>query len=441
MMATELRLPATSAAEPEAKGQAAQSASRAWLVAAVAATPIICSTLLPKIAVPPFGSMGIGITPLVMALAIAAGITNGCLRIEPARFVAFFTLTCLLAGVPIVVGDHYSLNSMMLFIVLHLPFALVLAQDRGQHKQAAVQLLLNIALFTAWLGIAQYFLQTVILARYLFPIENFLPKAFVVQNFNQQGLLGFGFTQYRSNGVFALEPSYFAQLLGVAAVVEMCTLNRLRRLPVYGFALLLAHSGTGLAILAVCVPLVVLVRRRWDVLLVLALIALLLTLFSESLHLSRLFGRVGEFGNNSSSGFARFVGGFYLFDEYLWDSPWRTLFGYGAGSFTDYPPRGFTVAEMGLFKLIFEFGILGTLAYLGFLCFCMSRASLHWIGKLAIAMTFVLNGLYVPFPHGLAIGLLIWVSGTSSEAGVPKRVAAQAGAGTPTQLLPAAAGG
>jgi len=140
----------------------------------------------------------------------------------------------------------------------------------------------------------------------------------------------------------------------VAIIAELCSLNRLWRIPVYALPLLLAHSGTGIMVLAACLPILVISQRRWGLLLQGVLLLLVLATFSEYLHLDHLLGRVNEFGQSGTSGFGRFVGGFYLFDQFLWDDPWRTLFGTGAGTLKLFAGRSqYDFADMPLFKMIF----------------------------------------------------------------------------------------
>ena len=107
--------------------------------------------------------------------------------------------------------------------------------------------------------------------------------------------------------------------------------------------------------------------------------------------------------------FARFIGGFYLFDQFLWDDPWRTLFGFGAGSFSEYASRAhYSVAEMPLFKMVLEFGLVGALLYFLVLGYFLFSSPASKILSLAVAIAFVLNGIYAVFAQALALGLLVW---------------------------------
>ena len=54
--------------------------------------------------------------------------------------------------------------------------------------------------------------------------------------------------------------------------------------------------------------------------------------------------------------------------------------------------------------------VLGALVYFTFIASCLFSSPLPRLLSLAIALTFLLNGMYVPFSHGLALGLLVLTS-------------------------------
>jgi hypothetical protein len=250
----------------------------------------------------------------------------------------------------------------------------------------------------------------------LFPIENFVPDTFIVQHFNHQAAMEYGSHEFRANGVFMLEPSFFSQLLAVAIVAELSTRGRMTRLAIFGLALIVSFSGTGIVVLAVCLPLCLVAQRRWGLLLsgVAALVAIVLV--HEYVHEIRILSRAGEFSSTHSSGYSRFVAGFFLFDQFLWHEPWRALFGYGAGAFSSYASRGQSGGdEMALFKIVMEFGLVGAVAYFGFLFCCLFYSPAPRVLILAVGITYFLNGIYTPFAHGLALTLLLWKPAPDGE--------------------------
>ena len=394
-----------------AKGNPAGGVATAgrWLRFAFLATPLIGTTFLSKFAFPPFGAQGIGISLFLLLAALFAGSISGCLSLEPRRLTLFVTLIGILGVIQLFQPDSFSITSFLLLVAVHLPY--VCTVPHGDERDRIIKFFLGIVTVLALCGIAQYSLQFVVDARFLFPIENFVPDTFIVQHFNHQAAMEYGSQEYRANGVFLLEPSFFSQMLAVAIVAELCTLGRVTRLAVFGIALVVSYSGTGIMVLAICLPLCIVARRRWGLLLLGLLALAVLIPLQVYLHADRLLSRVAEFSSVQSSGYSRFVGGFYLFDQFLWHDPWRALFGYGAGSFTSYTLRvHYAVAEMALFKIVFEFGIVGAVGYFGFLFCCLYYSTAPRLLTLAVAATYLLNGIYTPFAHGLALSLLLWRS-------------------------------
>jgi hypothetical protein len=380
---------------------------------ALLATPLVSVTFLSKFGFPPFGAQGLGVSLFVMLAALLIGSIAGHVSIEPRRLTLYFLMIGSLGLMQILQPNSFSPTSLLLLVAVHLPYVFTVPQsDDGER---IIKFFIQIATVFALLGIVQFGLMRVVDVRYLFPIENFVPNTLIVQHFNHQAVTEYGSHDYRANGVFLLEPSFFSQLLAVAIVAELGTLARLARLALFGLALLVSYSGTGIIVLAICLPLGIVAQRRWGLLLVGLCALVVLIPLQEYLHVDRLLSRVGEFGSSRSSGYYRFVGGFYLFDHFLWDDLWRTLFGYGAGSFTTYASHD-AAGEMALFKIVFEFGILGAVAYFGFLFACLLYSPAPRLLTLAVGITYLLSGIYIPFAHGLVLSLLLWNS-TNAQGG------------------------
>lgn len=381
-----------------------------WLRFALLAAPLIGATFLSKFGFPPLAALGIGVSIFFLLGVLAAATVFGGLSIEPRRLALFASMIGILGLMQIFQPNSFSPSSLLLLLAVHLPY--IFAIPGSDDKDRIIKFFLVIVTVFAWCGIAQYGLQFFVSPRFLFPIENFTPDSFIVQQFNHQAAMEYGSQEYRANGVFMLEPSFFSQLLAVAIIVELCTFGRLSRITVYGLALIVSYSGTGLIVLAICLPLCLVAQRRWGLLVFGLLVLAVLIPLQLHFNANRLLARIGEFDSNQSSAYMRFVGGFRLFDKFLWEDLWRTLFGYGAGSFVSYSSRVhyYAAAEMALFKIVFEFGLVGAVAYFGFLFSCLYYSSAPRLVILAVGITFFLNGIYVPFAHGLALSLLLWNS-------------------------------
>jgi hypothetical protein len=393
---------------------ARDASAAASLRFALLLTPLVGATILSKFGFPPLGDQGIGISVLLTGAALIVGATTGLMRIEPRRLTLFAVMIGILGLIQVWQPESFSPTSFLLLVAVHLPYVVNLPNSGDGER--VIKVFLGIVTVFACCGIAQYSLQFIVSPRFLFPIENFVPNAFVVKLFNHQAAMAYGSQEYRANGVFLLEPSFFSQVLAVAIVAELCTAGRLIRLAIFGIALIVSYSGTGLIVLAVCLPLCLVTQRRWG-LLTLGLVALAVIIPAQLyFHAGRILSRIGEFDSNQSSAYMRFVGGFLLFDKFLWQDAWRALFGYGAGSFQGYSSsvHSYAAAEMALFKMVFEFGLVGAIAYFGFLFTCLFYSPAPRLLILAVGITYFLNGIYNPFAHGLALTLLLWSSASGS---------------------------
>lgn len=371
--------------------------------------PLIGVTLLAKFAIPPFGARGIAIGMFLNLLVCGWGLFTRRLVIAPEVLAALLMMFAFAGISPVMRAQSFSLLSLFFLVALHVPYALRPGAVSSGQAAIVQSLFSSLCLFMAWCGILQFGVQFVLGPTLAFPIENFVPAVMQVQEFNKQGPLAYGYEIYRANGVFLLEPSFFSQVLAVGIVFELAITGSWLRAGIMVMSLLLSYSGTGLVVLAVCLPVIAWKHQRWQLIPLGVLGGLVLLLAADYLNLDLFVSRAGEFQSTGSSAFARFVGGFYMFDQFLWTDVTKALFGYGAGTFKDYAPLvSVPVTEMAMPKMVFEFGLLGGGAYFGMIGWLIFRSSAPLVLKLAVFTTFFLNGNYVVFSHGLALSLLAW---------------------------------
>lgn len=378
--------------------------------------PILGATFFSKFAVPGIQADGIGMGfPLIyLAMAMGACIA-GSVRLEPARLIFFCLMAGVIGSVALLQGTNISLLSLAFLMLLHLPYV-VHVEGAERVLETLYRIFLNVAVIIALCGLGQYVLQFFVGTAYVFPLENFLPADWRVTGFNMQAPIAYGSSIYRANGIFMQEPSFFSQFLAIAVLVELLGAARLWRVVLYGIAIIVSYSGTGLVLLAVCMPVLIVVRRRWNLVLAAAIVLLLLFLAAPYLHIEHLIARIGEFGSERSSAYERFVGGFRIFEESVGTDPARMLFGYGAGSYRDLVHGlNHPAAEMALFKIVVEYGLIGTLLYFGFVLFCIFGARGSFVLRLALVVSLFLNGAYNTFMHSLALALLVWPSSSVSR--------------------------
>ena len=388
-----------------------QALNRRALMQLLARHPVQGATYLSKLSMPPFGAMGLGLAiPLLFATAVA-GFLSGLMVLNTRRAAAFTAMLALLLAQQVVTAEQFSVGSLTLLVVVHLPYVFQLRRVSGPTLDV-LDYFQRTALVLAVLGVVQYVLQFVIGQALAFPIDNYLPRALLLSQFNNQAVLHYGSATLRANGVFMLEPSFFSQGVGLALAMEVIGRRRRLWMLALGLGLLVSYSGTGVMAMAAALLVDGIARRRFGMLFAATVgtaIVVAVGLAADVPMITNLVDRSGEFGAAGSSASMRFVGGFALFNELLWPEPLRTLFGYGAGSFLFYGHRAsMPIAEMMLFKTVFEFGLIGALAYFGFLTFCIAGAKGPAAVKAGVAMALFCGGAYTPFGHCLACGLLLW---------------------------------
>lgn len=385
--------------------------------------PLLAATVFAKLGLPPLSTQGIGVTlPMLLGLT-GLGLLLGELQIEPRRLVLGALCLGTLVFLQLIKSDVFSINSIALLAAIYLPFVLQLREPVRDFGRV-LNFFQTICAVIAALGIVQFTLQGHVPSAWVFPVDELLPEALHIQNFNSRAVMDYGSEVLRANGVFMMEPSFLSQLLAIGIVLELSTRHRWWLLVLFGVGIMVSYSGTGMMVLMISLPVLVIAQRRWSVLLLAVVVGcvgyLVVQLFGEQLYLDKYLARANEFQSTGSSGFARFVGGFYLFDQFLWHEPVRALFGTGAGSFKEYAPMSYVpVAEMPLFKMVMEFGIVGSFIFFFFLTACMCTAGLPAAVSLAIGITFLLNGIYVPFSHAIALSLLLWTRPADATVGRP----------------------
>jgi len=369
--------------------------------------PLVVTTILGKLSVPFLASKGLGVTYPILIVVFALGLLVRRVTVDGRRATYFFLLVAFVGLVHIFLEDEFSNSALLLFIAASVFFVLnVPRQDKGPRQ--AMRFFADFAACIAVCGIAQFFLQPVVGARYAFPIESFTPAGFLIKGFHYLNPLYYGASIYKSNGIFELEPSFFSQFMAVALIVEISETKRISRIALIMLATLLSYSGTGLLILLLAMPLALVRERRIDILLVLIGAAVLAFLFAVPLRLDVILSRVGELGSTRSSAAVRFINWWQLAGDSLIQDPVRALFGYGAGTFRQTVSESrYVVAEILHSKILEEYGILGFAIYVGFLMYCIFTAPFPIAVRVAIALMQFMNGAFGEPVLGITLSLLV----------------------------------
>lgn len=380
-----------------------------WLTPLLVFGPLILTTYFAKVGMP-VGPRAIPASLYGILLLLALGVLTSKLTIDLKRLGAFILSMAFLGSVMIVRGDEWSVGSFLLMACLYSTYTVSLNNSKYDVKRS-IEYFLNVSTIIAIGGIAQFFLQFVIGPQLAFPIDYLLPPGFLVEEYMNLNVLHYGSSIHKPNGIFLLEASFFSQLLAIAVLAELLTSNRILYVALFMVGMVVSYSGTGIIVLVVTMPFLIVTQKRWDLMLFALAGLIVAALLYEALNLKIFVNRATEFGSPTSSGFMRFVSAYYLFDQFLWADQWRSLFGFGAGVFKDYEVRAdSTVHESALTKIVFEFGFLGAIINIGFLFFCVARSSAPGILKLGVAVMFFMAGIYTPSSHGIALSIMMWPS-------------------------------
>lgn len=298
-------------------------------------------------------------------------------RIDPVR--VFLFIGC--AGVALVSwvvnAEIASSSSVLLIVASYLVFVFV-ARSTDRTPDIArwtLGVFLNLMLFCAIAGIAQFFLQFVVKVPWLFNFTDYVPEMF-------RGGVGYNTVIrvsghfYKSNGFFFVEPSRFSQVLALALLCELALHPkwRLIRLATLGLAILLSYSGTGLLTLAVGLLFPLGPRTVMRLVIMVLGGAFIFFTLGDALNLTITAGRVGEFTAVGSSGFARFVAPVLFVRDYIDSTPWSLLIGHGPGSIFKVIASsevGYEVAGPTWAKLATEYGVIGFAAFTGLILYSM----------------------------------------------------------------------
>lgn len=388
---------------------------RRWSRFALQAMPIVAVTVLAKISLPPLAPLGLGIDIPVIVAATGIGLLTGALRVHTARLAAYLAMLAWLGCTQLFRGEPFSATSIVLLAALFLPLTLRLRGGPAAAPQAttplqdALQAMATLAAVFALIGLLQFALQGVVGVAAAYPVEHFVPAAWLIQKFNTLIPVVDGAALLKANGMFFLEPSFFSQFMALGLLLELSLRQRWHRVALLVAGLAVSYSGTGLLVAGVGLLGLVVVKGRWDLLLVMALVVLAVALLGDALPLQPLLRRASEFQSAHSSGSARFVAWLDMFDRHWWPEPLRVLFGAGAGSFAAQAAVARQqTAEMSFSKMLFEYGITGALLFFGFLVFCFNSVRAPLAFRLGLCTTLLVNGAFVAFPVGIAASVLLW---------------------------------
>jgi hypothetical protein len=254
-----------------------------------------------------------------------------------------------------------------------------------------------------------------------------VPSTYLVPDYNFSNELAYGVDVYKSTAFVLLEPSFLAQYCALGILIGIVLGVPAWKLLVLGCGLVSSVSGTGLVLLAFGAVLLVLrLPRRLRIGHAIAgVLTGALLLFSPVATF--LLRRQDEFGQEGTSGNARFVSPYEQAWEGLLDDPARLFVGAGPGSIYRILTRQETGLEIlygTIPKLAFEYGILaGGLFALFLVTASLDRGPWRVIPASLVFMTFLLSGALLQPQTATLVWLLAGIGArgdtTTPEDAVP----------------------
>lgn len=373
--------------------------------------PLVAALFLPRFAIS-LAQRQLSVSLVVIVVSFLGLAAIGRLRVHVPRLIMFAISIAAMTTATMLGGTgRVSAMSFLLLVMLYLGYVFVVAGDEATYA-SVISVFRRLCFVVAIAGIAQFFAQVVIRGPTLFTFRGIIPDNFLILDYNYvdpSGLPGF----FKSNGFFLPEPSIFGQVMALALVTELLFFRPSYRVYIIGMALFLSFSGTGAILCVIFVPLLLLKQGKPSILLLTAALAVILLIFSSSPYLAPYLGRTGEFGAGatSSSGFARFIGPFYLFDDYLFTSVRSMLFGLGPGAIEPFFNNFYVaVFDPTWGKLFFEYGFVGTLPFALFIaCSVFADAPAKWLAAVLFLNWLLMGGYLLSAPVAcLMLPLTIW---------------------------------
>ena len=328
-----------------------------WWISAL----FVANFFLMRISVPNMNiSVSVPLTMLWLVLAWKSRI----IVIEPRRFVLWLVAggaaaMVTLPQILLVPTPFVSFNSWALWMVTWLPAAFMMADRTRATFERALAAIVHIGLGLATISVAFLAVQLVGIS-YRDYLGEIFPPNMLVSDFNTSYPLFYGSWLYKSNGWFALEPSFMSFILGLTILAALIVRAPIWKLMLLAGGMIVTAAGSGffIALLGIAAMLVL---GQWRLLkpyivpgLVLAAIVIPTTIGQV------IISRLSEGGNERSSTALRTVEPYmYLWPK--WTQQWSVMvFGGGAGSsrhvIDGSGVRGLLVPTVG--KVLFDYGLI-----------------------------------------------------------------------------------
>lgn len=395
----------------------APAASAAQSGFALCAVTLVSAVLLQKIALPGTGGL-FPVSLLIFPAVTGVAYLLGTLEINTTAFIwyALFVLTGTLSAA-LSPSPHVSVLSLGFLVVAQLPLVFRCVSSDISYARL-LDFLSVVGCLSAVVGVLQFAGQFTVGVDAAFFLDKHLPENVTVAGYNSLIPLYWSSPVYKSNGFFFLEPSFFSQFLAIAVVAELMVGPRTLRLIVLTAGLVCSYSGTGLTMLALFLPFYFLLHGHPRLFFIAALVSLVLIFFGDALSLDAFTRRISEFSDVESSGWARFLSMFRVLQSVVFANDLTFFLGRGPGTVQEqFRLFSFAAFDPTWGKVIYEYGLLGSLIYFRFLYLAVGKGPQGL--RFAVGYTYLFLGGYLLNPSVLmqVAALVVWLGKSSAVTG------------------------
>jgi hypothetical protein len=373
-----------------------QAAPKGSLASRLLGAELIIIVLTQTLAVPLGRDAQIPLALLIHAAFVVLWFARGITRLSIPN-VALFAAVTFCAFAVHIRHPHgtYSLSSLGLFLLISSFYVVSVPLTRSAYQNlmsvwAAMGMIASVAVVVNW--------STQLLGLGMPSLVHVLPDPLIYRGFVHTQPVEWGSAWTKPNGFIFLETSHLSQFIALALVVEGVFFRRIPRMLFMGGALIATLAGTGMLLVLMAAPFLLVRLRPGLIVLGMILLPLVVALAMQFGLLEHFVARLLEFSQTGTSGYNRFVLPFTaLIDTWRYGDTPEAWFGIGAGNI----PAGSNLAFNAYSKVSVEYGAVVLIAWLALLL------SAHFgggtplvVGWIAFIQLQLLNGaLNVPLHH------------------------------------------
>lgn len=285
--------------------------------------------------------------------------------VAPYRAMLFVLFAGLAFATNLLSGRAFSSLSLLYVLAIYFPFVF-----RFFIPLAVYRRLMEVYVLTSLVIVALVILEHLIQLTSSFAawpnVEKIVPSEFLVSGYNYIQPLQYGSRLMKPNAVFLLEASFVSQYIALGLIVELIFFGRVWRLLLLTAGLLLTFAGTGVLLVILCLPFLLL--RMSPRVMVAAFLVLALAGFgaAEFGWYTQVSHRMTEYQLAHSSAHERFVSPATALLDFL-RRPDALYSGVGAGQID----VGHGEAWWPVTKVTVEYGVLTTAAFYAFFLYSL----------------------------------------------------------------------